>query len=88
MVEQEYTLSQMVKYVNVLIQGKLQSTVKFCRQNFEKSILSIHIRKQLQCIVRLRYYFTNEKIVQLKCTPKVKRVKSMLVTDVGDQMCW
>ena len=36
MVEQEYTLSQMVKYVNVLIQGKLQSTVKFCRQIFEK----------------------------------------------------
>ena len=44
MVEQEYTLSQMVKYVNVLIQGKLQSTVKFCRQNFErekKNILSM-----------------------------------------------
>jgi len=55
MVEQEYTLSQMVKYVNVLIQGKLQSTVKFCRQNFEKEkkhLLSMHVRKQQQCALK------------------------------------
>ena len=50
MVEQEYTLSQMVKYVNVLIQGKLQSTVKFCRQIFEKEKKAFH-----QCMFQSKY---------------------------------
>jgi len=48
MLEQKYTLSQMVKYVNVLVQDKLQWTVKICRQKLKKKrIILMHVRKQL-----------------------------------------